>query len=114
MTAISTHVLDTSRGRPASGIPITLEHQTAPQTWAPIGQGVTDADGRLRSLTSSGSSLVPGIYRLVFEVSDYFKSQGVRTFYPSVIVVFETVAGEPHYHVPVLLSPFGYSTYRGS
>ena len=114
MTAITTHVLDTSRGRPAAGVPITLARQTGGEQWDIIGQGETDSDGRLRSLTSGSAALRPGVYRLVFDVASYFAAHGAPAFYPTVIIVFETVEEEPHYHVPLLLSPFGYSTYRGS
>lgn len=110
---ITTHVLDQSRGRPAAGVPITLERQ-AGADWKAVGQGVTDADGRLRTLTSSEVPPAPGTYRLIFDVAAYFQSQETQAFYPTVIVVFETSSGESHYHVPLLLSPFGYSTYRGS
>jgi 5-hydroxyisourate hydrolase len=114
MTTITTHVLDTSRGRPAAGIPITLERQAGGEQWQTIGEGETDADGRLRSLTSGAATLPPGLYRLVFDVAGYFTAHGAPAFYPTVVVVFETAEGEQHYHVPLLLSPFGYSTYRGS
>ena len=113
MSAITTHVLDTARGRPAAGVRVSLEHTNARDTWTPIARGVTDADGRLRALTPEGTSPVPGTYRLVFDTGAYFASEGVAAFYPHVIVTF-TVGDEPHYHVPLLLSPFGYSTYRGT
>jgi 5-hydroxyisourate hydrolase len=114
MTAITTHVLDTSRGRPAAGVPVTLARQTDSEQWDTIGQGETDTDGRLRTLTSGDAMLLPGVYRLVFDVARYFSAHGTPAFYPTVVIVFETVEGEQHYHVPLLLSPFGYSTYRGS
>ena len=111
---ITTHVRDTSRGRPAAGVPVALAHCIRANEWRSIGRGETDADGRLRTLVPIGVNLVPGIYRLVFDTHRYFESQGVRPFYPYVIIVFETSPGETHYHVPLLLSPYGYSTYRGS
>ncbi|HYN08992.1 MAG TPA: hydroxyisourate hydrolase [Vicinamibacterales bacterium] len=115
MSAITTHVLDTARGRPAAGVAVVLEHRDAGrQEWKLIGRGETDADGRLGSLLSDQTPLEPGQYRLVFDTRKYFDAQSVRTFYPSVVIVFETVAGEMHYHVPLLLGPFGYTTYRGS
>jgi 5-hydroxyisourate hydrolase len=114
MNAITTHVLDTARGRPAAGVPVVLERATGRDQWEPIGRGQTDADGRLRSLMSGQSGLEPGQYRLIFDTRKYFDAQSVRTLYPSVVIVFETVAGETHYHVPLLLGPFGYTTYRGS
>jgi 5-hydroxyisourate hydrolase len=110
---ITTHVLDTSRGRPAAGVPIVLDRREA-DAWRRVGEGVTDADGRLRTLVPDGTSLEPGSFRLTFETGQYFASQGVRGFYPEVAVVFVVEPGERHYHVPLLVSPFGYTTYRGS
>lgn len=114
MSAITTHVLDTSRGRPAAGVPIVLERLDESGVWRVVGHGATDADGRLGTLLSAGLPLQPGTYRLVFDTKRYFSSQGVTAFYPSIDVIFETVPGESRYHVPLLVSPFGYSTYRGS
>lgn len=113
MSAITTHVLDTARGRPAAGIRVALDQMDAHQAWKPIARGATDADGRLRTLMPADTPAVPGTYRLVFETAAYFEAQGVAGFYPLVVVTF-TVGEEAHYHVPLLLSPFGYSTYRGS
>ena len=79
-----------------------------------IGSGVTDADGRLRGLVSGNRSLPPGTYRLRFDVGSYFAASGRETLYPVVEIVFRVTAGAEHYHIPLLLSPFGYSTYRGS
>ena len=114
MSAITTHVLDTGRGVPAAGVPVLLEMQDGANTWQPIGRGITDANGRVRTLMPDGETLQVGVYRLVFTTLQYFEALGVPTFYPRVIVEFETSAGEAHYHVPLLISPFGYSTYRGS
>ena len=114
MSGITTHVIDTSRGHPAAGIPVTLDHLQADRTWKQIGEGVTDPDGRLKTLMRADASLTPGIYRLVFLTKQYFHAAGMHTFYPSISITFETAPGETHYHVPLLLSPFGYSTYRGS
>lgn len=117
MITISTHVLDTARGRPASGVPITLAIAEPADDGAPtfrtIGHGLTDGDGRLRSLLPAGAVLVTGVYRLTFDTATYFQAHGTTAFYPEVAVVFQLTAAE-HYHVPLLLSPFGYSTYRGS
>jgi 5-hydroxyisourate hydrolase len=110
---ITTHVLDTSRGRPAAGVPILLDRRDAGK-WRRIGEGVTDSDGRLRTLVPDGAELEPGRFRLVFDTDHYFASQGVRGFYPEVTIVFVVDPGERHYHVPLLVSPFGYTTYRGS
>ncbi len=114
MSAITTHVLDTSRGRPAAGIFVTLEHLQPDLTWKQIGDGETDRDGRLQTLMRAGAPLTPGTYKLIFQTKRYFDAAGVRAFYPSISITFETATGEIHYHVPLLLSPFGYSTYRGS
>ncbi|MEO8679220.1 MAG: hydroxyisourate hydrolase [Vicinamibacterales bacterium] len=110
---ITTHVLDTSRGRPASGVPVLLEQGHGADDWRVIARSETDADGRVKSFNTA-SSHPPGVYRLVFDTRTYFEKAGVKAFYPQVMIVFETAAGEPHYHVPLLLGPFGYTTYRGS
>jgi 5-hydroxyisourate hydrolase len=112
MSYITTHVLDTSRGRPAAGVGVVLEKRGSLGEWREIGRGETDADGRLRSL--GGEAPQPGVYRLIFDTGRYFDVQGVRGFYPEAVIVFQTADGEGHYHVPLLLNPFGYSTYRGS
>ncbi len=113
MSAITTHILDTARGRPAAGIAVTLEGR-AGGGWKVLGRGKTDADGRVRDLLAAGSRLEPGPYRLTFEVAPYFRAQNIDPFYPEVAVVFEVRAITEHYHVPLLLSPYGYTTYRGS
>ncbi|MEP6767523.1 MAG: hydroxyisourate hydrolase [Acidobacteriota bacterium] len=111
MSAITTHILDTARGRPARGVPLRLEVRSGGTTWTAIAQGVSDSDGRARLLeTVSG----PGTYRLTFDTGAYFATVGASAFYPEVQVVFEIVDAASHHHVPLLLSPFGYSTYRGS
>lgn len=112
MSRITTHVLDTSRGRPASGVGVRLERQYG-DTWQPAGEGRTDADGRLRDLMGDDEPLGIETYRITFDTGDYFAAHGVETFYPHVAIVFRA-RGDEHYHVPLLLSPFGYSTYRGS
>ena len=114
MSAITTHILDIARGRPAAGVRIVLEVQAGGGAWETVGRGETDADGRARSLLSTGASLAEGVYRLTFDTSAYFGAQGVESFYPSVSVVFLVRDASAHYHVPLLLSPYGYSTYRGS
>jgi 5-hydroxyisourate hydrolase len=114
MSAITTHVLDTAMGRPAAGVHVVLEIQGADERWAPVGRGDTDVDGRLRTLMAADAPLAPGTYRLVFHARQYFERSATRSFYPHVVVVFEVTSGEQHYHVPLLLSPFAYSTYRGS
>jgi 5-hydroxyisourate hydrolase len=111
---ITTHVLDTAKGRPAAGVGVALEQAAGANRWQPLGSGRTDADGRLRTLWPESTQLVPGVYRLVFDTASYFAAAGVTAFYPQVVIVFATVAGETHYHVPLLLNPYGYTTYRGS
>ncbi|NVJ14576.1 hydroxyisourate hydrolase [Myxococcus sp. AM010] len=114
MSTLSTHVLDTNRGRPAAGVPITLELQGDSGEWKQLARGVTNDDGRVRDFLPQGARVEPGVYRMSFDTGAYFRALGVRGFYPSVTVVFELTALDEHYHVPLLLSPFGYSTYRGS
>jgi 5-hydroxyisourate hydrolase len=114
MSAITTHVLDTSRGRPAAGVPIVLSRRGEGGGFSDLGRGETDADGRLRTLLPAGSTLEPGVYRLTFDTGRYFAAQSVEGFYPEASIVFEVRAPGEHYHVPLLLNPFGYSTYRGS
>ena len=113
MSAITTHVLDTSRGRPAAGVPVTLEVEAA-GGWKLIGKGTTNADGRVSDLVPDEIAIEAGIYRLIFDTSTYFAGNKVLAFYPQVSVVFKIENANQHYHVPLLLSPFGYSTYRGS
>jgi len=114
MSGISTHVLDTARGRPASGLAVTLESQGGDGHWAVVGKGVTDTDGRVKQLLPAGAELHPGLYRLTFATQSYFVAQEEEGFYPQVTVTFEVRDPTQNYHVPLLLSPFGYSTYRGS
>ena len=114
MTAITTHVLDTALGKPASGVPVMLQRRNEQNEWENVGHGETDGDGRLRTLMPADAPLRPGIFRLVFDTQRYFHGHGVRSFYPHVIVMFEVVTGETHYHVPLLVSSWSYSTYRGN
>jgi len=112
MSGITTHIFDTSRGRPAAGIETTLETHDPSGGWQLVGRGVSRADGRLETLTRTDRAPSPGVYRLVFDTGDYFATLSERTFYPRIVVVFEVVPGEAHYHLPVLISPYGYSTHR--
>ncbi len=114
MGAITTHVLDTSRGRPASGVPVVLEMRSGGNEWKVVGKGATDADGRLTNLLPAGSPLEAGTYRLTFDSGAYFRAQNVESFHPQVAVIFAVRDAAQHYHVPLLLSPYGYTTYRGS
>ena len=111
MNGLTTHVLDISRGLPAPDVQVRLE-QNVENEWHRIAEVRTDADGRAR-LRSSEDDFGAGTYRITFEVGPYFESLLIAAFYPFVQVVF-TVHDERHYHVPLSLSPFGYSTYRGS
>ncbi len=113
MSPITTHILDTSAGRPAADVSVTLELQ-GPAGWQAIGGGRTDDDGRVSDLLDSAHTLVAGTYRISFEIGPYFSARGVEAFYPNAAIVFSVRAVDEHYHVPLLLNPFGYSTYRGS
>lgn len=113
MSGITTHVLDISRGRPAEGIPVTLEIEAA-GGWKMVGKGTTNADGRISDLLSNEATVAAGVYRLIFDTGKYFAARQLEAFYPQVTVVFKITDPAQHYHVPLLLSPFGYSTYRGS
>ncbi|WP_309894533.1 hydroxyisourate hydrolase [Archangium sp.] len=108
---ISTHILDTSRGRPAEGVTVTL-HAQQDTGWKELARGVTNADGRVKPLLESIPSA--GVYRISFEIAPYYARLGTECFYPSVSVDFRVNAASEHYHVPLLLNPFGFSTYRGS
>jgi 5-hydroxyisourate hydrolase len=111
MSQVTTHVLDTARGAPAAGVPVRLESASGAGT-EEIGSASTDADGRVQAI--GPERLAAGTYRLVFDTGGYFAQQGTAGFFPEVAVAF-TIEGEgQHYHVPLLLSPFGYATYRGS
>ena len=105
MSPITTHVLDTSIGKPAQGVPVKLEFQGKT-----LAERKTDADGRVKDLLDDDHKLVQGTYRLTFEIKSYF----ARTFYPSATIEFEITDPSDHYHVPLLVSGYGYSTYRGS
>lgn len=112
MSGITSHVLDTSRGAPAAGITIQLESETSADQWQTLNEGVTDSDGRVANLAPA--ALPAGNYRISFQVEEYFKQLDVKSFYPVVRIEFKFDDPQQHYHVPLLLNPFGYSTYRGS
>ena len=114
MSALTTHVLDTSLGQPARGLPVLLERRDPGGAFVTLGRGATDDDGRCRSLLGADRPLSPGVYRLSFDTGAYFAARGAEAFFPGVSVLFELKTEERHCHVPLLLSPFGYSTYRGS
>ncbi len=108
--SLSSHVLDAGRGTPARGVAVRWERRTD-RDWQPVAQSVTDDDGRVSHWEGTATT---GVHRLVFDTGDYFDAQGTTTFYPEVVVVFEITDPDAHHHVPLLLSPFAYSTYRGS
>jgi len=108
---LSTHVLDAAKGRPAVGVPVVLSRRT-PDGWHPLGSGVTDDDGRNADLRPG--ALEPGVYRLEFDTGAYFAATGQTGFYPEVAVMFEITDPASHHHVPLLLSPFAFSTSPGS
>ncbi len=116
---LSTHVLDATTGRPAADVQIRL-HSAAGEGgagagWALAAQGQTDADGRLRLSGAGGTAdFEPGVYRITFGTGAYFAARGMPSFYPEVTITFEMTVRDEHYHVPLLLSPYAYSTYRGS
>jgi 5-hydroxyisourate hydrolase len=109
---LSTHVLDLATGRPAAGLAVRLERE-ADGGWRHEGEGATDSDGRLRTLIAEGA-LAAATYRITFATGAWMAAQGRECFYPEVAVVFTVADPAQHHHVPLLLSPFGYSTYRGS
>lgn len=111
---ITTHVLDTARGCPAAGVPVRLEYKGREGAWLTVGQAVTDADGRLIQWLPAHFELLAGYYRLLFDTGSYAAANGEESFYPYAHIAFEVKDPKAHYHVPLLLSPFGYSTYRGS
>lgn len=110
---ITVHVLDSSRGKPAVGLAVVLERAKGDE-WQSVGQDKTDANGRIDKLLPGDKPLAAGVYRLRFETGAYFAESKTKTFYPHVVITFEVENPKEHYHVPLILSPFGYSTYRGS
>ena len=109
MSQITTHILDTSKGKPVPGVAIILYDSSNLE----LARGQTNEDGRIKDLIPEGKILQKGIYKLRFETRVYFEKEGIKTFYPFVEIVFDVQSSE-HYHVPLLLNPFGYTTYRGS
>lgn len=113
MSKITSHVLDTTLGRPAAGVPVVLEHETE-KGWKTLGKGATNSDGRITTLLPDGAILREGKYRLLFDTAAYSAAQKEQPFYPQICIIFRVADGSQHYHIPVLLSRFGYTTYRGS
>lgn len=110
---ITTHILDTSEGRPAEGIEVCLFYHCQESDWFMVGKAVTDADGRIKEFADKNSYKL-GTYKIVFAIEEYLTELGKESFFPEAHVVFRVNDIQQHYHVPLLLSPFGYSTYRGS
>jgi hydroxyisourate hydrolase len=111
---ITTHVLDISVGKAAHGVPVTLERKSDGGDWVILKQAKTNADGRVEDLMDKGSRAERGTYRLTFGIEAYYSTRATMTFYPEASVVFVIREPSEHHHVPLLLSPFGFSTYRGT
>jgi 5-hydroxyisourate hydrolase len=111
---ISTHVLDTALGKPAARVPVRLEHREKDGHWLSLGSSTTDADGRCAQIIAKSQPLAEGLYRLVFDTATYYAAQNVAGLYPVVEITFEARKGDSQFHIPLLLSPNGYTTYRGS
>jgi 5-hydroxyisourate hydrolase len=111
---ISTHVLDTVRGKPAANVLVRLERREPSGSWLSLGSARTDHDGRCEQLLNDGTVLSTGHYRLAFDTASYFAAEKIEGLYPSVEVAFQVRDGESRFHIPLLLSPNGYTTYRGS
>jgi len=114
MSHVTTHILDTALGTPARDVPVRLEgaEDERRTSWKTLAEGRTDGDGRVPDL--GPAQLSPGTYRLVFDTAAYFAADGRTGFFPEVVVAFDLTDARAHYHVPLLLSPYSYSTYRGS
>jgi 5-hydroxyisourate hydrolase len=114
MKRVSTHILDLVQGKPATSVPVRLERQNDSGTWQRLASSHTDQDGRCPQLLPEDDAFSAGVYRLIFETGSYFARQNIATLYPVVEVTFRSQQGESHFHIPLLLSPNGYTTYRGS
>jgi 5-hydroxyisourate hydrolase len=114
MKRISTHILDTALGRPATGVPVRLERREKSGNWLLLGSACTDQDGRCSQLLPDDNPLLAGLFRLAFDTESYFASTKMAALYPVVEVTFQVRDGETHFHLPLLLSPNGYTTYRGT
>lgn len=114
MKRISTHVLDLARGKPACNVPVRLERQDSSGNWCRLAASHTDQDGRCAQLLPEKEDLSEGLYRLAFDTATYYAAQKTETLYPIIEVTFHVRKGEAQFHIPVLLSPNGYTTYRGS
>jgi 5-hydroxyisourate hydrolase len=114
MTRISTHVLDTAQGRPAKDVPVRLERQGSDGNWRLLASANTDQDGRCAQLLPQDEALTPGLYRLIFDTASYFGMRKIDSLYPCIEIAFQVRDGDQHFHIPLLLSAHGYTTYRGS
>ena len=114
MATISTHILDVARGAPAGQVEVTLATQNTDESWTQLSNAWTDQDGRVKPFFLVSEPLPAGTYRLVFDTDSYFTGLSVEAFFPQVTIVFKVDDAAQHYHVPLLISPYGYSTYRGS
>lgn len=114
MKHISTHILDLTSGKPAANVPVRLEKQNSSGDWLLLNSSRTDQDGRCADLLIRDETLSASVYRLIFDTGDYFEQQKISALYPVVEVTFRAQEGESHFHIPLLLSPNGYTTYRGS
>ena len=112
MSQLTTHILDTTKGKPAAGVRIILWQQIN-DAWKQLAAGTTNADGRIPDLLPQDKNLKPATYKMVFDTGSYYTNQNLKTFYPEVEIQFTTFDAA-HYHVPLLINPFGYNTYRGS
>lgn len=113
MSNISTHILDTMKGLPAPGVAVTLEARDG-DGYRAVSSQETNDDGRVAGFFVDGEALTAGVYRLTFATGEYFTRLGVEAFYPEVQLTFEVHDGARHHHVPLLLNPYGFTTYRGS
>jgi 5-hydroxyisourate hydrolase len=114
MATISTHILDVARGAPAGGVAVDLSAQNTDESWTELSHAWTDEDGRVKPFFLVEEPLPAGTYRLVFDTDPYFLALEIDCFFPQVTIVFKIDDAAQHYHVPLLISPYGYSTYRGS
>ena len=113
MSPITTHVLDTHTGKPAAGMPISLYEKQPDGKYNVLASNITNQDGRIKDLLEPGTLKI-GVYKMHFDTGTYFRQLGTAGFYPEAVICFEIKEPNEHYHIPLLLSPFGYSTYRGS
>ena len=110
---LSVHVLNLENGLPSPGVEVVLEQKNG-DNWTKLNTGVTNEQGRIPALYPEGKKLEQGVYRVTFETGDWFKKHDTATFFPEVPVIFSADASVEHYHIPLLLSPYGFSTYRGN